>query len=107
MSNLQTTASSSSARSDVEAILLEHPDVTDALLINEEGPDGHSYPLAYVVPHAERMKEAKTRLSHGSGQEGRPVEKGFRSSLPFRARQLCPNVCGLDQLLYEQAASRN
>jgi SAM-dependent methyltransferase len=62
VSNLQTTASSSSARSDVEAILLEHPDVTDALLINEEGPDGHSYPLAYVVPHAERMKEAKTRI---------------------------------------------
>jgi SAM-dependent methyltransferase len=60
--NPQTIANSSPARSEVEALLLEHPDVIDVALINEEGPDGHSYPVAYVVPHAERMKEAKTRI---------------------------------------------
>jgi SAM-dependent methyltransferase len=58
VSNPQTIANSSSARSEVEALLLAHPDVIDASLINEEGPDGHSY----VVPHAGRMKEAKTRI---------------------------------------------
>ncbi len=31
-------------------------------MTHEEGPDGHSYPVAYVVPHADRMKEAKTRI---------------------------------------------
>jgi SAM-dependent methyltransferase len=62
VSNPQTIANSSPARSEIEALLLEHPNVIDASLINEEGPDGHSYPVAYVVPHAERMKEAKTRI---------------------------------------------
>ena len=62
MSNSQPIANASPARSEVEALLLEHPDVIDASLINEEGPDGHCYPVAYVVPHAERMKEAKTRI---------------------------------------------
>jgi SAM-dependent methyltransferase len=62
VSNPQTIANSSPARSEVEALLLEHPDVIDASLINEEGPDGRSYPVAYVVPHAERMKAAKTRI---------------------------------------------
>ncbi len=61
MSN-QEIANPSSACSEVEALLLDHPDVIEASLINEEGPDGHSYPMAYVVPHAERMKEAKTRI---------------------------------------------
>ena len=62
MSNPQTIANFSSARSEVEALLLEHPDVIEASLIDEEGPDGHRYPVAYVVPHAERMREAKTRI---------------------------------------------
>src|ERR1700712_2989344 len=62
VSNPKTIANSLPARSDVEALLLEHPNVIDASLINEEGPDGHSYPVAYVVPHPERMKEAKTRI---------------------------------------------
>lgn len=62
VSSPQTIANSSSSRSEVEALLVEHPDVLDASLINEEGPDGHHYPVAYVVPHAERMKGAKTRI---------------------------------------------
>ena len=62
MSNPQAIANFSSARSEVEALLLEHQDVIDASLIDEEGPDGHSYPVAYVVPHAERMAGAKTRI---------------------------------------------
>ena len=62
MSDPKTIANFSPARSEVEALLLAHPDVIDASLIDEEGPDGHSYPVAYVVPHAERMKEAKTRI---------------------------------------------
>lgn len=62
MSNPHAITNPSSEQSKVEAILLEHPDVIEALLIDEEGPDGQSYPMAYVVPHAERMKEAKTRI---------------------------------------------
>jgi SAM-dependent methyltransferase len=62
VSSSHTIADASSARSEVEALLLGHPDVIGASLINEEGPDGRSYPVAYVVPHAERMKEAKTRI---------------------------------------------
>lgn len=62
MLSAQTIASSSSARSEVEALLLEHPDVIGASLIDEEGPDGHSYPVAYVLPHPERMEEAKARI---------------------------------------------
>jgi hypothetical protein len=34
----------------------------DAALIEEEGLDGHRYQVAYVVPHAERMKEAKSQI---------------------------------------------
>jgi D-alanine--poly(phosphoribitol) ligase subunit 1 len=62
VSNSNVIASPSSARSEVETLLLEHPDVVEALMTNEEGPDGHSYPVAYVVPHADRMKEAKARI---------------------------------------------
>jgi SAM-dependent methyltransferase len=62
VSSRQATANSQSARSEIEALLLEHPDVIDASLTDEEGPDGRSYAVAYVVPHAERMKEAKTRI---------------------------------------------
>jgi SAM-dependent methyltransferase len=62
VSNPQAIANSSSPRSEVEALLLEHPDVAEVSLINEEGPDGHSYPVAYVLPHAERMRKAKTRI---------------------------------------------
>jgi SAM-dependent methyltransferase len=58
----QTIASSSSARSEVEALLLEHPDVVGASVIDEEGPDGHSYPVAYVLPNPERIEEAKARI---------------------------------------------
>jgi hypothetical protein len=60
VSSPQTIADSSSAQSEVEALLLEHPDVIDASLINEEGPDGHTYPVAYVVPHAERVEGLQT-----------------------------------------------
>ena len=49
---------------EVEALLLQHPYVVAASLINEEGLDGHAYPVAYVVPHAERMNEAKAQLYH-------------------------------------------
>jgi SAM-dependent methyltransferase len=62
VSKPKAIASSSSAPGEVEALLLDHPDVAAASLIHEEGPDGHGYPMAYVVPHAERMKEAKTRI---------------------------------------------
>jgi SAM-dependent methyltransferase len=61
VSNSQLIANSSS-RNEIEALLLKHPDVIDASLISEEGLDGHMYTVAYVVPHAERMKDAKTRL---------------------------------------------
>lgn len=50
------------ARSEVEALLLEHADVAEALLTDEEGPNGQSYPVAYVVPHAGRMQAAKARI---------------------------------------------
>jgi SAM-dependent methyltransferase len=62
VSDPKTIATFSPARSEVETLLRAHPDVIDAALVDEEGPDGHSYPVAYVVPHAERMKEAKTRI---------------------------------------------
>jgi SAM-dependent methyltransferase len=34
----------------------------DVMLLEEEGLDGQSYPVAYVVPHAARMEEAKSRI---------------------------------------------
>jgi SAM-dependent methyltransferase len=40
------------------------------LLLDEEGPDGHRYAVAYVVPHAERMKAAKSQI-HLAGREKR------------------------------------
>jgi SAM-dependent methyltransferase len=52
----------SRARNEIEDVLLEHPDVVDACLLDEEGLNGQSYPIAYVVPHAGRMKEAKSRI---------------------------------------------
>lgn len=39
---------------DVEAILLEHPDVLAVALIREEATDGCYYPVAYVVPRTTR-----------------------------------------------------
>lgn len=62
VSDPEKSAKYSPARSEVERLLLAHPDVIDACLIDEEGPDGRCYPVAYVVPHAERMKEAKKRI---------------------------------------------
>jgi SAM-dependent methyltransferase len=62
VSTPRTIASHPAAQNEIEALLLDHPDVIDVLLIDEEGPDGHSYPVAYVVPHAERMEEAKTGI---------------------------------------------
>lgn len=62
MSGPQTISNPMSAYGEVEALLLEHPDVIDASLVNEEGLDGHTYPVAYVVPHAGRMKEARARI---------------------------------------------
>ena len=61
MSELRT-AVDGSARNAIEAILLEHPDVVDASLIDEEAANGCSYPVAYVVPRAERMSEAQMRV---------------------------------------------
>jgi SAM-dependent methyltransferase len=58
----QPIANGATARSEVETLLLEHPDLIDAALIDEEGPDGQCYPVAYVVPHPERMQQAKTRI---------------------------------------------
>ena len=55
-------ASHSPARNQIEEFLLAHPDVMDAALIEEEGPDGNRYQVAYVVPHAERMKAARSRI---------------------------------------------
>jgi SAM-dependent methyltransferase len=46
----------------VETCLLDHPDVAAASLMIEEAADGHSYPVAYVVPHPERMHEARMRI---------------------------------------------
>lgn len=62
MPSPQPNTNSSSARNEIEALLLEHPDLIDAALIDEEGPDGRSYPVAYVVPDPERMKQARTSI---------------------------------------------
>jgi SAM-dependent methyltransferase len=43
-------------------LLLGHPDVTDVVLVDEEGFGGHEFTVAYVVPDAERMKAAKSRI---------------------------------------------
>jgi SAM-dependent methyltransferase len=47
---------------ETEHLLLAHPDVTDAVLVDEEGFGGHTFTVAYVVPDAERMKAAKSRV---------------------------------------------
>jgi SAM-dependent methyltransferase len=52
----------SPVRHEIEKILLEHPDVMDVMLLEEEGLDGRSYPVAYVTPHAARMEAAKSRI---------------------------------------------
>jgi SAM-dependent methyltransferase len=50
------------APNEIVDILLEHPDVAQAAVLDEEGLDGESYPMAYVVPHAARMQDAKSRV---------------------------------------------
>jgi SAM-dependent methyltransferase len=50
------------APNEIADILLEHPDVAEAAVVEEEGLDGTSYPMAYVVPHTARMQEAKSRV---------------------------------------------
>jgi SAM-dependent methyltransferase len=52
----------SPAQNDAASVLLAHPDVMDVVLIDEEGFDGHKFTVAYVVPHPERMKAAKSRI---------------------------------------------
>jgi SAM-dependent methyltransferase len=61
------------ARNEVESVLLEHPDIMGASLLDEEGPDGHIYAVAYVVPHAERMKAAKSQI-YLAGRDKRIVQ---------------------------------
>ena len=46
----------------VTSILLEHPDVASAALLEEEGLDGLPYPVAYVVPNAARMAAQKRQV---------------------------------------------
>ena len=62
MFNSSEIVNASPARNEVEEFLLKHPDVVEALLVDEEGPDGQIYPTAYVVPHAERMREGKALI---------------------------------------------
>jgi SAM-dependent methyltransferase len=52
----------SHAQNEIERILLQHPDVMEVRLVAEEGLAGQDYPVAYVEPHAERMKQAKSRI---------------------------------------------
>jgi hypothetical protein len=95
VSNPQTIASSSSARSEVEALLLDHPDVVDASLIDEEGPDRHSYPVAYVVPHAERMKAAKTRIHRADrDKRGAQWRKAFDQNYRIEPGDHAPTFVG-------------
>jgi SAM-dependent methyltransferase len=54
--------SRSPAQNETESVLLAHPDVMDVALIDEEGFGGHKFTVAYVVPHPERMKAAKSRI---------------------------------------------
>ena len=57
-----TSTFRSPVRHEIEQILLEHPDVVDVILLDEEGLDGRSYPVAYVTPDAARMEQAKSRI---------------------------------------------
>jgi SAM-dependent methyltransferase len=58
-----------SIRSAVEELLLRHPDVIAAHLISEEAADGRHYPVAYVVPHPERLREAAARLQRADREK--------------------------------------
>jgi SAM-dependent methyltransferase len=50
------------AQNETKSVLLAHPDVIDVVLVDEEGFGGHKFTVAYVVPHPERMKAAKSRI---------------------------------------------
>jgi SAM-dependent methyltransferase len=50
------------SNADIQQFLLTHPDVMDAACVDEEGVDGHKFPVAYVVPHPERLAAAKSRI---------------------------------------------
>ncbi|HWE77519.1 MAG TPA: methyltransferase, partial [Pseudolabrys sp.] len=95
MSTPQANASSSPAQDEIEALLLEHPDVAAASLIHEEGPDGRSYPMAYVVPHAERMAEAKARIQL-TNMDKRIAQwrKAFDQVYRFGRRDCAPTFVG-------------
>jgi SAM-dependent methyltransferase len=51
----------SPVQNETERLLLAHPDVTDVVLVDEEGFGGHKFAVAYVAPDPERMKAAKSR----------------------------------------------
>lgn len=82
-------------RNDVEALLLEHADVADALLVHEEGPTGHSYPVAYVVPNAGRVKEAKAQI-YQADRDKRVAQwrKAFDRVYTSKAETYAPSFVG-------------
>jgi SAM-dependent methyltransferase len=47
---------------EIERVLLAHPDVADVALVTEEDVNRNRFPVAYVVPHPERVQAAKARI---------------------------------------------
>jgi SAM-dependent methyltransferase len=94
MSNLGM-AMGDSTRVAIETLLLEHPDVVAASLISEEAADGRSYPVAYVVPHPERMREARTRI-YQADRESRVSQwrKAFDQAYRPRVDNPVPSFVG-------------
>ncbi len=90
-----TSTSRASATNEIEDVLREHPDVMDAALIEEESLDGQRYRVAYVVPRAERMKEAKSRI-YLADKEKRISQwrKAFDQAYRFGAAHNAPNFVG-------------
>ena len=89
------TATSRSAANGIEDVLREHPDVMDAALIEEEGIDGQRYQVAYVVPHIERMKAAKSRI-YVEDRDKRIAQwrKAFDQAYRFGGENNSPNFVG-------------
>jgi SAM-dependent methyltransferase len=88
-------APDASARAAIETVLLEHPDVAAASLIAEETADGRSYLVAYVVPHPERMREARVRI-YKAGRENRVSQwrKAFDQAYRSGVADAAPSFVG-------------
>lgn len=90
-----TCTLSSETCNKIASILMEHPCVMYASIVDEEGPTRQRYSVAYVVPSPERMEAANSRTYlEGRDKRINQWQTIFDQTYRFRHGDDAPNFVG-------------